>query len=66
MKYYIVWFKLPNKYFRSKRLLVYHKEAAAWFSSAEYARKAVKSSRFAHMDYEIIEMCSTSSMNILR
>lgn len=61
MKYYIIRFKEKNKYLRSKNLMVYHKSCAKSYSSSDYAKRAVKSSRFADQDFEVIELDDNGS-----
>ncbi|MGN0642650.1 MAG: hypothetical protein ACI4JJ_05835 [Huintestinicola sp.] len=56
MKYYIIRIVDENKYIFSRKMLVSDIAGAKKYSSASYARQVVKTSVFAGMKYEIIEI----------
>ncbi len=64
MDYYIIYFPELKQYYRSKRLLVHHREAAAVYSSPRNARDAVKNSIFADEKFEIIHLVTNSALNL--
>ena len=59
----IIYFPESKQYYRSKRLLVHHREAAAVYSSPRNARDAVKNSSFAGEKFEIIHLVTDSALN---